>query len=54
MNVSTAAVSFDDGAAGIELSDGRAAVPEQGSLDFAYGRTGARSAPRELLLGADP
>src|SRR5277367_4904083 len=32
MNVTTAAVSFDDGAVGIELSDGAAAVPEQGSL----------------------
>ena len=31
MNVSTAAVSFDDGAVGIELFDRAAAVPERGS-----------------------
>jgi hypothetical protein len=31
MNFSTAAVRFDDGAVRIELSDGAAAVPEQGS-----------------------
>ena len=31
MNVTTAAVSFDDGAVGIELFDRAAAVPERGS-----------------------
>jgi len=46
MNVSTAAVRFDDGAVRIELSDGAAAIPEQGSLVLPAEAARSASGPR--------